>query len=100
MYGVVCGGGRRRREAEDAEGSRGVMQHAYSDCWTRTVEQCPDSKSLWRTLDHLLDPPPVVRGPFSTEQFAKFFVNKVKTIQSSTLGAPAPIIRPTSVERF
>ena len=79
---------------------RGVMQHAYSDYWTRTVEQCPDSKSLWRTLDRLLDPPPVVCGPFSAEQFGKFFVDKVETIRSSTLGAPVPTIRPRSVERF
>ena len=60
----------------------------------------PDSKSLWRTLDRLLDPPAVVCGPFSAEQFAKFFVDKVETIRSSTLDAPAPTIRPRSVERF
>ena len=79
---------------------RGVLQHAYSDYWTRTVEQCPDSKSLWRTLDRLLNPPPVACGPFSAEQFAQFFVDKVDTIRASTVGAPAPTIRPRSVEFF
>ena len=69
---------------------RGVQQRAYSDYWTRTVEQCPDSKSLWRTLDRLLNPPHVVCGLFSAEQFAQFFVEKVETIRASTVGAHAP----------
>ena len=79
---------------------RSVFQQAYASYWEAAIDNCPDSRSLWRRLSSLLQPASAPAGRHSASDFVKFFTDKVEGIRTKTVQAPAPIINCRSVPQF
>ena len=59
---------------------RKVVQTAYRDYWSDAFRSCPDSKTLWKKFNSLLEPAAPLTGPHSAEDFATYFTEKIDTI--------------------
>ena len=90
----------RKRWREQFEFQRVAFQRIYTDYWSSAIQDSPDSKSLWRRLNCVLNPSDNSTCPHSAQAFAQFFDDKIEAIRQNTAGATPPVINSREVPTF
>ena len=82
------------------EHQRIVFQLEYASHGSRTIDCCPDSKSLWQKIDSLLHPVSSTSVLHSTDDFNHNFTSKFEAIRVTTASSPPPTINCRDVPPF
>ena len=67
---------------------RSTFQRLHTEYWSAVIRECPDSRTLWRKFDSLLQP----SRQTAADDIAKFFSSKVDAIRLTTATVPQPVI--------
>ena len=76
------------------------FQLEYASYWLRTIDCCPDSKSLWQKIYTLLHPVSSTSFPHSSNNCNRYFTSKVEAIRVATAFAPPPTINRRDVPPY
>ena len=79
---------------------RVTFQTIRTEYWSKVIQECSDSRSMWRCLNCILNPNEDTACPHSAQAFANFFDDKIETIRQNTMGSQPPVIHPRDVPTF
>ena len=78
---------------------RKLFQMKLKDFWAQAIASCNrNMKAVWSNVKALMSPPAAANAsPFSGDDCAKHFAEKVAKMRASTVNAPRPVIIPRPV---
>ena len=71
---------------------RSTFQRLHAEYWSAAIQECPDSRTLWRKFDSLLlQPSRQAATAFTADDIASHFSSKIDAIRLTTATVPPPV---------